>query len=118
MYTTRPWQNGGVIITTALKSTASLKTVMLAIGEPDASRRRGPMTPIRTRLLNLSRLACRRVTIAKWIPQLRLHAGQPDIVAAIKREKQLTHWQRKWKIRLISEENPLWRDLYCDIAGL
>ena len=42
----------------------------------------------------------------------------PDVVAAIKREKQLKHWRRQWKIRLISEGNPMWRDLYGDICGI
>jgi putative endonuclease len=45
------------------------------------------------------------------------YEAHPDIVAAINREKQLQHWQRKWKIRLISDGNPMWRDLYDDIAG-
>jgi len=45
------------------------------------------------------------------------YEAHPDIVAAIKREKQLKHWQRKWKIRLVSQGNPLWRDLYGDISG-
>jgi len=35
--------------------------------------------------------------------------------AAIKREKQLKKWNRKWKIRLIEEDNPEWRDLLLDI---
>jgi putative endonuclease len=41
-----------------------------------------------------------------------------DIMAAIAREKQLKKWERNWKIRLISEGNPLWRDLYGDICGV
>jgi putative endonuclease len=36
-------------------------------------------------------------------------------VSAIQREKQLKVWQRKWKIRLIEESNPEWRDLYQEI---
>ncbi|MFI5398755.1 MAG: GIY-YIG nuclease family protein [Candidatus Binatia bacterium] len=32
--------------------------------------------------------------------------------AAIRREKQLKKWNRAWKIRLIEERNPTWRDLY------
>ncbi|MBO6865354.1 MAG: GIY-YIG nuclease family protein, partial [Alphaproteobacteria bacterium] len=31
---------------------------------------------------------------------------------AITREKQLKKWNRAWKIRLIEESNPQWRDLY------
>jgi len=30
---------------------------------------------------------------------------------AIGREKQLKNWKRDWKIELIEEENPDWRDL-------
>ena len=32
--------------------------------------------------------------------------------SAINREKQLKHWNRKWKLRLIEESNPNWKDLY------
>src|ERR1035437_4460783 len=34
-----------------------------------------------------------------------------DIQAAIQREKQLKKWNRVWKIRLIEETNPGWKDL-------
>jgi putative endonuclease len=33
-------------------------------------------------------------------------------VAAIAREEQLKKWRRDWKIALIEEDNPDWRDLY------
>src|SRR5215213_6157027 len=35
---------------------------------------------------------------------------------AIQREKNLKHWPRAWKTRLIAESNPAWRDLYGEIA--
>ena len=35
--------------------------------------------------------------------------------SAITREKQLKKWERAWKIRLIEECNPEWRDLYSTI---
>jgi putative endonuclease len=31
---------------------------------------------------------------------------------AIQREKRLKRWRRLWKIRLIEQANPGWRDLY------
>lgn len=37
-----------------------------------------------------------------------------DIGEAIKREKQLKAWERKWKLALIEKDNPTWRDLYED----
>ncbi len=34
---------------------------------------------------------------------------------AIKREHQIKEWKRAWKLRLIEETNPTWRDLYPDL---
>ena len=39
-----------------------------------------------------------------------------DINSAITREKQLKKWNRDWKIKLIEEGNPEWRDLYWGLA--
>ena len=36
--------------------------------------------------------------------------------SAIYREKQLKKWKRDWKVKLIEESNPTWRDLYNDIV--
>jgi putative endonuclease len=36
--------------------------------------------------------------------------------AAIQREKNIKHWPRVWKTRLIAQMNPTWRDLYDEIA--
>jgi putative endonuclease len=35
-----------------------------------------------------------------------------DPTEAISREKALKKWRRDWKIRLIEDQNPDWRDLY------
>jgi putative endonuclease len=35
-----------------------------------------------------------------------------DMSAAIRREKQLKKWRRAWKIELIEQKNPEWRDLW------
>ena len=34
---------------------------------------------------------------------------------AITKEKQLKKWKRKWKLRIIEEANPDWKDLYSTI---
>jgi putative endonuclease len=39
-----------------------------------------------------------------------------DMPSAIAREKELKKWRRAWKLRLIEERNPDWRDLYLDFA--
>ena len=36
--------------------------------------------------------------------------------SAITREKALKWWKRAWKIRLIEESNPSWKDLYSEIV--
>ena len=38
-----------------------------------------------------------------------------DIREAIRREKQIKKWKRAWKVRLLEEMNPAWRDLYEDL---
>ena len=38
-----------------------------------------------------------------------------DIRDAIQREKNMKHYSRAWKVRLILEANPDWRDLYEDL---
>jgi len=38
-----------------------------------------------------------------------------DINEAIKREKAMKKWLRKWKIELIVKMNPEWKDLYEEI---
>ena len=40
-----------------------------------------------------------------------------DVISAITREKQLKTWNRAWKIALIEQNNPEWRDLYCDLIS-
>jgi putative endonuclease len=40
-----------------------------------------------------------------------------DISSAIQREKQIKKWNRLWKLRLVDQGNPEWRDLYSDIVG-
>src|SRR5438045_6714877 len=40
-----------------------------------------------------------------------------DPATAISREKELKKWRRDWKIRLIEQQNPEWRDLYETIVN-
>ncbi len=51
------------------------------------------------------------VTMLVWY---ELH-GTMD--TAIQREKQLKKWNREWKLRLVQESNPEWKDLWDDIVG-
>ncbi len=35
---------------------------------------------------------------------------------AIRREKAIKEWKRRWKLELIEKTNPEWRDLYEDLV--
>lgn len=45
------------------------------------------------------------------ITKLVWYESYPTAMDAITREKQIKHWKREWKIRLIKEMNPDWKDL-------
>ena len=44
------------------------------------------------------------------------HEAHDTMESAITREKAIKGWRRAWKLRLIEESNPQWRDLYQDLA--
>jgi len=48
-----------------------------------------------------------------FLAYFEMHEDMPN---AITREKQIKRWKRAWKIRLIEEANPYWRDLYPEIV--
>ncbi len=39
-----------------------------------------------------------------------------DMERAISREKQLKRWHRQWKINLINDANPEWKDLAVELG--
>jgi putative endonuclease len=45
----------------------------------------------------------------KMLVYFEVHA---DMYSAIRREKQIKKWRRKWKLQLIESINPDWRDLH------
>jgi putative endonuclease len=56
---------------------------------------------------------CRRYNLTRLV-----HAEPyPTIDEAIAREKAIKEWKRLWKLRLIQEANPEWRDLWETIQG-
>jgi putative endonuclease len=83
-----------------------------------ASRRNG------TLYIGVTSALCRRVTEHRQglIPGFTRKYGvkllvwfeaHPTMEEAIKREKQMKEWKRAWKIELIENSNPEWRDLYA-----
>ena len=53
-----------------------------------------------------------------WDCKKLVYAERHDeINNAILREKRIKRWKRIWKLRLISESNPEWDDLFDTING-
>jgi putative endonuclease len=49
------------------------------------------------------------------VTQLVWYEPHETMESAITREKQLKKWNRAWKLRMIEEANPEWKDLYESI---
>lgn len=49
------------------------------------------------------------------INELVYYETHESIFSAIVREKQLKKWNRQWKLELIHQFNPQWKDLYDDL---
>ena len=50
------------------------------------------------------------------VHNLVYYESHNDVYAAIAREKAMKKWKRAWKIELIEESNPRWKDLYYDMV--
>ena len=44
------------------------------------------------------------------------YEGHETMESAISREKAIKEWRRAWKLDLIEERNPAWRDLYEELV--
>ena len=51
------------------------------------------------------------------VKDLVWYENHSEIAEAIRREKQIKKWHRRWKVELIQKGNPRWRDLYADITA-
>jgi putative endonuclease len=49
------------------------------------------------------------------VDKLVFYEVHTDVENAIRREKQIKKWNRSWKLRLIEERNPEWKDLFDEI---
>ncbi|MGD9740102.1 MAG: GIY-YIG nuclease family protein [Bauldia sp.] len=49
--------------------------------------------------------------------RMLVHVEEYQLITdAIRRERAIKHWPRAWKVRLILQQNPTWRDLYEDLV--
>ena len=50
-----------------------------------------------------------------WVDRVVYFEAHDDAHIAARRERAMKWWQRDWKIALIEEHNPTWRDLFADV---
>jgi putative endonuclease len=49
--------------------------------------------------------------------KLVYYEKRKSLEEAVKREKQLKRWNRRWKIRIIENFNPRWEDLFSKVLN-
>jgi putative endonuclease len=50
------------------------------------------------------------------VHQLVWYETHESMESAVRREKELKEWRRKWKLELIEASNPTWRDLLTELV--
>ncbi len=58
---------------------------------------------------------CSSFTAKYNVDQLVYYTSYDNSVEAVTMEKRLKRWNRDWKIELIEENNPDWKDLSLDL---
>lgn len=90
------------------------------------SWRAGATAPCTPGIRTTSPSGC-TITRRRWAPGVAARYGVDKLVwfeshesrhAAFVRERQIKEWRRAWKLRLIEEANPDWRDLGEDLNNL
>jgi putative endonuclease len=56
------------------------------------------------------------ITSQYAIHQLVYFEWQQDAASALRREQEIRQLHRIWKLELIEQQNPNWRDLYADVS--
>jgi putative endonuclease len=51
------------------------------------------------------------------VTMLVYHEHHDTVEAATTRGRQMKKWRRQWKLQLIEQSNPTWRDLFAEICG-
>jgi putative endonuclease len=52
-----------------------------------------------------------------WADRLVYFEAHTDARIAARRERAIKRWRRAWKIALIEQHNPTWRDLFAEVLA-
>jgi len=50
-----------------------------------------------------------------WVDRLVYSEAHADARIAARRERAIKRWRRDWKIALVEQHNPTWRDLFSEV---
>ncbi|WP_018937538.1 MULTISPECIES: GIY-YIG nuclease family protein [unclassified Thioalkalivibrio] len=96
-----PWEKHPAVYILTNRREGTLYTGVTSNLPSRIAQHRDDLVPGFTRRYKLHRLV--------WFEQ------QDSMDEAIRREKQIKRWRRRWKIDLVETENPTWRDLYDNL---
>ncbi|RDI46934.1 GIY-YIG nuclease family protein [Aquicella lusitana] len=51
------------------------------------------------------------------VHRLVYYEEHSSLVEMVRRERRIKNWCRKWKLNLIEEFNPTWKDLYEEVCS-
>ena len=91
--------------------------VYMLASEKDGTLYVGVTSYLQQRIWQHREGLCEGFTRQYQVKMLVWYEQHSTMLEAIAREKALKKWNRAWKIRLIEESNPQWRDLWFDIIA-
>ncbi|MDR1071257.1 MAG: GIY-YIG nuclease family protein [Rickettsiales bacterium] len=76
----------------------------------------GSTSDLLSRILQHKNKLFKKSFTAKYnVDKLVYYEWHDDLDEMVRRERQLKEWHRNWKVRLIIQNNPEWKDLCADI---
>ena len=90
--------------------------VYIVTNRPNGTLYTGVTANLSRRIYEHSEGLVKGFTTRYGLKSLVYYEFYDDIRLAIQREKNIKHWSRAWKARLILDFNPDWRDLYETLA--
>jgi len=86
--------------------------VYILCNKPNGTLYVGFTNNLQRRMLEHKNAVVESFTKRYGLTQLVYVESYKYVSDALRREKQLKGWQRRWKIDLIEQQNPQWVDLY------
>ena len=90
--------------------------VYLITNKPHGTLYIGVTSDLPTRIWNHKQRLVEGFAKRHGLDRLVWYETHDTMEEAILREKRMKKWNRDWKVDLVREANPRWRDLYEDLA--